>query len=69
MEGHVWVRFTLKEGNRPIWIWRSFQQDLAVRRSEADDATIISTACGVFAVTEALPATLRLFEVKDIPLS
>lgn len=62
----MWLRFTLKEGNRPIWIWRSSQQDVAVRRAEADDATIISTACGVFAVTEALAATLRMFGVKDL---
>jgi hypothetical protein len=56
----MWVRFTLKEGHRPIWIWRSFRQDIAVRRSMADDATIISTGCGAFAVTEALSSALQL---------
>jgi hypothetical protein len=61
----MWISFTLKDGNRPIWIWRSYQQGMAVRRAEADDATIISTACGEFAVTEALTTTLRLLGVKD----
>lgn len=64
----MWMRFTLKEGNRPIWIWRSFQREVAVRRSEADDATIISTGCEVFAVTETLAAVLSLFGVKDLSL-
>ena len=63
----MWMRFTLKEGNRPIWIWRSCEQDMAVRRSEADDATIISTPCGVFAVTEPLASALHLLGVKDPP--
>ena len=63
----MWVRFTLKEGNRPIWIRLSHQQDLAVRRAEADDATIISTGSGVFAVTEAVPAALHLLGVRDAP--
>jgi hypothetical protein len=64
----MWMRFTLKEGNRPIWIWRSYQQDVSVRRSEADDATIISTGCGVYAVTEPLLAVLRLLGLKDVPI-
>ena len=64
----MWVTLTLKEGNRPIWIWRSHQQDIAVRRAEVGDATIISTACGVFAVTEAVPATLHLLGMKDLPM-
>lgn len=63
----MWIRFTLKEGNRPIWIWRSYQQDVSVRRSEADDATIVSTGCGVFAVTEAVPTALQLFGLKNVP--
>lgn len=63
----MWILFTLKEGNRPIWIWRSCQQDIAVRRSEANDATIISTGCGVFAVTETLTAALHLLGMKDPP--
>lgn len=63
----MWVRFTLKEGSRPIWIWRSFRQDIAVRRSMADDATIISTGCGVFAVTEALSSALHLLGAPKAP--
>jgi hypothetical protein len=63
----MWMRFTLKEGNRPIWIWRSNQQDVAVRRAEADNATIISTGCGVFAVTESLTTAFQLLGVKDPP--
>jgi hypothetical protein len=68
MEVHMWMHFTLKEGNRPIWIWRSFQQDLSVRRSEVDDATIISTACGVYAVTEPLLAALQQLGLTDAPI-
>jgi hypothetical protein len=64
----MWMRFTLKEGNRPIWIWRSYQQDGSVRRSEADDATIISIGCGVYAVTEPLIAVLQLLGLKDVPI-
>ena len=63
----MWVRFTLKEGNRPIWIWLSYQEDMAVRRAEEDDATIISAGCGAFAVTEALTTVLHLLAVKDPP--
>jgi hypothetical protein len=63
----MWINFTLKEGNRPIWIWLSDQQDIAVRRAEEDDATIISTGCGVFAVTEALTTALHSLGVKDPP--
>lgn len=63
----MWVRFTLKDGNRPIWIWRSYRQDLAVRRSMADDATIISTGCGVFAITEALPSVLHALGAPKTP--
>jgi hypothetical protein len=64
----MWMRLTLKEGNRPIWIWRSYQQDVSVRRSEADDATIISTGCCVYAVTEPLLAVLQLLGLKDVPI-
>ena len=65
----MWTCLTLKEGNRPIWIWRYYQQDVTVRRSEADDATIVSTGCGVFAVTETVPTALRLLGMKDPPIA
>jgi hypothetical protein len=65
----MWLRLTLKEGNRPIWIWRSYQQDVAVRRSEANDATIITIGCGAFAVIETLPTALRLLGMKDPSVS
>jgi hypothetical protein len=61
----MWMRLTLKEGDRPIWIWRSYKQDMAIRRSEANDATIIATGCGVFAVTEPLAMVLHSLGVKD----
>jgi hypothetical protein len=65
----MWTSLTLKEGNRPIWIWRYYQQDVTVRRSEADDATIVSTGCGVFAVTETVQTALRLLGMKGPQIS
>jgi hypothetical protein len=33
----------------------------------ADDATIISTGCGVFAITEALPSVLHALGAPKTP--
>ena len=65
----MWTCLTLKEGNRPIWIWRYYQQDVTVRHSEADGATIVSTGCGVFAVTETVSTALRLLGLKGPQIS
>lgn len=65
----MWTCLMLREGNRPIWIWRYYQQDVTVRCSEADDATIVSTGCGVFAVTETVPTALRLLGMKSPQIS